>query len=129
MEVEKIKDIDKPQEFNEKEKPEITPEMKYIKWPKKGKVTREMVSVLLSSIAVSMLIAAGDQTGMHLLDAVMKIFWWGNSKSCKNAALFCNWNICIAVGFYYHFNLCILLHEVFKTKKEKKGICIYGKNV
>ena len=54
MEVEKIKDIDK--------------------WPKKGKVTREMVSVLLSSIAVSMLIAAGDQTGMHLLDAVMKIF-------------------------------------------------------
>ena len=25
MEVEKIKDIDKPQEFNEKEKPEITP--------------------------------------------------------------------------------------------------------
>lgn len=74
MEVEKIKDIDKPQEFNKKEKPEITPEMKYIKWPKKGKVTREMVSVLLSSIAVSMLIAAGDQTGMHLLDAVMKIF-------------------------------------------------------
>lgn len=74
MEVEKIKDIDKPQEFNEKEKAEITPEMKYIKWPKKGKVTREMVSVLLSSIAVSMLIAAGDQTGMHLLDAVMKIF-------------------------------------------------------
>ena len=48
MEVEKIKDIDKPQEFNEKEKPEITPEMKYIKWPKKGKVTPEMVSVLLS---------------------------------------------------------------------------------
>ena len=74
MEVEKIKDIDKPQEFNEKEKPEITPEMKYIKWTQKGKVTREMVSVLLASIAVSMLIAAGDQTGMHLLDAVMKIF-------------------------------------------------------
>ena len=35
MEVEKIKDIDKPQEFNEKEEPEMTPEMtpemKYVK--------------------------------------------------------------------------------------------------
>ena len=50
MEVEKIKDIDKPQEFNEKEEPEMTPEMKYVKWPSKSKVAKEMVSVILTSI-------------------------------------------------------------------------------
>ena len=58
MEVEKIKDIDKPQEFNEKEEPEMTPEMKYVKWPSKSKVAKEMVSVILTSILLSMLIAA-----------------------------------------------------------------------
>jgi len=78
MEVEKIKDIDKPQEFNEKEEPEMTPEMtpemKYVKWPSKSKVAKEMVSVILTSILLSMLIAAGDQFGMFILNGLMELF-------------------------------------------------------
>lgn len=70
MEVEKIKDIDKPQEFNEKEEPE----MKYVKWPSKSKVAKEMVSVILTSILLSMLIAAGDQFGMFILNGLMELF-------------------------------------------------------
>lgn len=74
MEVEKIKDIDKPQEFNEKEEPEMTPEMKYVKWSSKSKVAKEMVSVILTSILLSMLIAAGDQFGMFILNGLMELF-------------------------------------------------------
>ena len=74
MEVEKIKDIDKPQEFNEKEEPEMTPEMKYVKCPSKSKVAKEMVSVILTSILLSMLIAAGDQFGMFILNGLMELF-------------------------------------------------------
>ena len=74
MEVEKIKDIDKPQEFNEKEEPEMTPEMKYVKWTSKSKVAKEMVSVILTSILLSMLIAAGDQFGMFILNELMELF-------------------------------------------------------
>ena len=74
MEVEKIKDIDKPQEFNEKEEPEMTPEMKYVKLPSKSKVAKEMVSVILTSILLSMLIAAGDQFGMFILNGLMELF-------------------------------------------------------
>lgn len=74
MEVEKIKDIDKPQEFNEKEEPEMTPEMKYVKWPSNSKVAKEMVSVILTSILLSMLIAAGDQFGMFILNGLMELF-------------------------------------------------------
>ena len=74
MEVEKIKDIDKPQEFNEKEDDLGKPEMKYVKWPSKSKVAKEMVSVILTSILLSMLIAAGDQFGMFILNGLMELF-------------------------------------------------------
>ena len=74
MEVEKMKDIDKPQEFNKKEEPEMTPEMKYVKWPNKNKVAKEMVSIILTSILISMLIAAGDQFGMFVLNGLIELF-------------------------------------------------------
>ena len=52
----------------------MTPEMKYVKWPSKSKVAKEMVSVILTSILLSMLIAAGDQFGMFILNGLMELF-------------------------------------------------------
>lgn len=45
----------------------MTDEMKYIKWPKAGKVATEMISVILGSAVIAMLIAAGDEIGIALL--------------------------------------------------------------
>lgn len=45
----------------------MTDEMKYIKWPKIGKVVTEMISVILGSAVIAMLIAAGDEIGRVLL--------------------------------------------------------------
>ena len=46
-------------------------EMKYIKWPKKKKVFGEMLSVLIGTLVLVMLIAAGDEIGLLLLNMLL----------------------------------------------------------
>ncbi len=50
---------------------EMTKEMKYIKWPKKKKVFGEMLSVLIGTLVLVMLIAAGDEIGLLLLNMLL----------------------------------------------------------
>lgn len=50
---------------------EMTKEMKYIKWPKKKKIFGEMLSVLIGTLVLVMLIAAGDEIGLLLLNMLL----------------------------------------------------------
>lgn len=50
---------------------EMTKEMKYIKWPKKKKVFGEMLSVLIGTLVLVILIAAGDEIGLLLLNMLL----------------------------------------------------------
>ena len=70
MEITKAKNFDTNgvAEFEsvDEETHEVTPDMKYIKWPSKKKVFSELVSVAVASIIIAMVIAAGDSIGMTI---------------------------------------------------------------
>ena len=46
--------------------------MKYIKWPGNVTVMKELMSVVVASAVLAMLIAAGDQLGMAIVNLVLK---------------------------------------------------------
>ena len=74
MEITKAKNFDTNgvAEFEsvDEETHEVTPDMKYIKWPSKKKVFSELVSVAVASI----INAAGDSIGMTIVNFVLKFF-------------------------------------------------------
>lgn len=77
MEIRKGENIGKPGdiEFKEEELDEskkMTPDMKYIKWPSNVTVMKELLSVVVASAVLAMLIAAGDQLGMVIVNLVLK---------------------------------------------------------
>ena len=78
MEITKAKNFDTNgvAEFEsvDEETHEVTPDMKYIKWPSKKKVFSEFVSVSVASIIIAMVIAAGDSIGMTIVNFVLKFF-------------------------------------------------------
>ena len=78
MEITKAKTFDTNgvAEFEsvDEETHEVTPDMKYIKWPSKKKVFSELVSVAVASIIIAMVIAAGDSIGMTIVNFVLKFF-------------------------------------------------------
>lgn len=53
---------------------EMTKEMKYIKWPSKKKVFAEALSVIAGTAIFTVIIAAGDEVGALLVNAVLKLF-------------------------------------------------------
>ena len=60
----------KKEELDESKK--MTPDMKYIKWPGNVTVMKELMSVVVASAVLAMLIAAGDQLGMAIVNLVLK---------------------------------------------------------
>ena len=54
------------------ESKKMTPDMKYIKWPSNVTVMKELLSVVVASAVLAMLIAAGDQLGMVIVNLVLK---------------------------------------------------------
>lgn len=50
---------------------EMTPEMKYIKWPKFGKAVSELASVVLGTVVIAMFIAASDEIGKMIIRLFM----------------------------------------------------------
>ena len=50
----------------------MTPDMKYIKWPGNVTVMKELMSVVVASAVLAMLIAAGDQLGMAIVNLVLR---------------------------------------------------------
>lgn len=77
MEIRKGENIGKPGdiEFKKEELDEskkMTPDMKYIKWPSNVTVMKELLSVVVASAVLAMLIAAGDQLGMVIVNLVLK---------------------------------------------------------
>lgn len=77
MEISKAKNLETNgvAEFEsvEEETHDITPDMKYIKWPSKKKVLSELVSVAVASLVVAMIIAAGDNIGMIIVNGILKL--------------------------------------------------------
>lgn len=49
-------------------------QMQYIKWPTPGKTVSEMFVVIVVSAAMAMLIAAGDELGMAIINGIMQLF-------------------------------------------------------
>lgn len=77
MEIRKGENIGEPGdiEFKKEELDEskkMTPDMKYIKWPSNATVMKELLSVVVASAVLAMLIAAGDQLGMVIVNLVLK---------------------------------------------------------
>lgn len=77
MEIRKGENIGEPGdiEFKKEELDEfkkMTPDMKYIKWPSNVTVMKELLSVVVASAVLAMLIAAGDQLGMVIVNLVLK---------------------------------------------------------
>lgn len=77
MEIKKGENIGEPGdiEFKKEELDEskkMTPDMKYIKWPSNVTVMKELLSVVVASAVLAMLIAAGDQLGMVIVNLVLK---------------------------------------------------------
>ena len=75
MEIRKGENIGEPGdiEFKKEELDESkkkTPDMKYIKWPGNVTVMKELMSVVVASAVL--LIAAGDQLGMAIVNLVLK---------------------------------------------------------
>lgn len=60
----------KKEELDESKK--MTPDMKYIKWPGNVTVMKELMSVVVASAVLAMLIAAGDQLGMAIVNLVLR---------------------------------------------------------
>ena len=77
MEIRKGENIGEPGdiEFKKEELDEskkMTPDMKDIKWPSNVTVMKELLSVVVASAVLAMLIAAGDQLGMVIVNLVLK---------------------------------------------------------
>lgn len=77
MEIRKGENIGEPGDIGFKkeeldESKKMTPDMKYIKWPSNVTVMKELLSVVVASAVLAMLIAAGDQLGMVIVNLVLK---------------------------------------------------------
>lgn len=77
MEIRKGENIGEPGDIKFKkeeldESKKMTPDMKYIKWPSNVTVMKELLSVVVASAVLAMLIAAGDQLGMVIVNLVLK---------------------------------------------------------
>ena len=78
MEITKAKNFDTNgvAEFEsvDEETHEVTPDMKYIKWPSKVKVASEVVTVFFTTLFMCMLSSAGSIIGLAIITTLLEKF-------------------------------------------------------